>query len=200
MAVINLIERERQLRRQLERKARLIGLVWGVVVLMVVAGWGGILLYLGALQLQSARLQEEHTRLQPVVHQLQQAKAELNALQPLVTTLQNARTETGRWQRLLHHLSQHTPANCFLTFAEMGKRTDPKKPMEVVLRGTADTQETVGEFMLRLNLHPDLENIRLDYTQERQLAEGVPAVDFQITAQVKGTAVQSKEEKKDGEQ
>ncbi len=200
MAVINLIEQERHLRRQFERKVRLIGLAWGAVVLMVLAGWGGVLLYLGALQFQSARIQEERTKLQPAVQALQRTQAELNALQPLVTTLQSARTDTGRWQRFFYHLSQHTPPNCFLTHVELGKRSDPKKPMEVVIRGTAESQETVGELMLRLNQNPDLENIRLDFTQERRLSESVPAFDFQLTAQVKGTAVQTKEEKKDGQQ
>ncbi len=200
MAVINLIEQEIQLRRQYERKVRLIGLAWGFVVLLVMVGWGGVMLYLAALQAQSARLEEERVKLQPIVQALQRTQAELNALQPLITTLQSARTDTGRWQRLFHHLSQHTPPNCFLTYVELGKRSDPKKPMEVIIRGTAESQETVGELMLRLNQNPDLENLRLDYTQERRLSESASAFDFQLTAQVKGTALQTKEEKKDEKQ
>ncbi|CUU05647.1 MAG: PilN domain-containing protein [Fimbriimonadales bacterium] len=200
MSVINLIAQDRLKRQQLARKVRLAGLAWFGVVVLVAVGWGGAILYVGALSLQTARIEEEMVRLNPTVQALKQVQAQLNALQPTVTTLQNARTETGRARKLLQHLSQHTPAGCYLSAIEFGKRSDPKKPMEVVLRGTADKQETVGELMLRLNQHPDLEKVRLDFSQERTLGETQSAFDFQITAEIKGTAIQTKEEKKDGGQ
>jgi hypothetical protein len=53
--------------------------------------------------------------------------------------------------------------------------------------------------MLRLNQHPELENVRLDYSQERALSEAVSAVEFQITAQVKGTAPQQNTEQQGGQ-
>jgi Tfp pilus assembly protein PilN len=90
--------------------------------------------------------------------------------------------------QLFQHFSQHTPQGCYLTGAELGKRADPKKPMEITLKGIAENQQLVGELMLRLNQHPELEKVRLDYSQERALSETVAAVEFQITAQVKGTA------------
>ncbi|MFN7018489.1 MAG: PilN domain-containing protein [Fimbriimonadales bacterium] len=190
MAVINLIAQEQQLRRVVERKNRLLGLGWLLVVALVVVGWGGLLLYAGTLTMQRASVEEQLVKLRPTLQQLQQTQAELSALQPLVSTLQNARKDTGRWQQLFQHFAQHTPQGCFLTGAELGKRSDPKKPLEITLKGVAENQQRVGEFMLRLNQHPELEQVRLDYSQERALSEQQVAVEFQITAQVKGTAQQ----------
>ncbi|GBC91846.1 hypothetical protein HRbin15_00305 [bacterium HR15] len=188
MPVINLIEQELQHRRRLERRIRLLGLVWFGLIAMAAGGWGALILYTGYLQMQSARMQEELVRLTPAMHAVQQTQQELSALQPQISTLQTARKETGRWQQLLQHLSLHTPPACYLTSVEFGKRNDPKKPMEVVIKGIASSQQAVGDLMLRLNQQADLENIRLDYTQERMLDEEGSTVEFQITAQVKGTA------------
>lgn len=198
MAVINLIAQEQQLRRIVERKTRLLGVGWIVAGALVGAGWVGLLMYTSALALQMARIEEQMIKLRPTVQQLKQVQAEMGALQPLVNTLQNARKDTGRWQQLFQHFAQHTPNGCFLTGAELGKRADPKKPLEITLKGVAENQQLVGEFMLRLNQHPELEQVRLDYSQERALSEQRVAVEFQITALIKGTA-QPEPEKKEGQ-
>lgn len=200
MAVINLIAREQQLRRVAERKVRLLGLGWLGAAVLTGAGWLALLMYGGALTLQRARAEEQLVKLRPTVMQLKQVQNELNALQPLVSTLQNARKDTGRWQRLFQHFSQHTPNGCFLTGAELGKRTDPKQPLEITLKGIAENQQRIGEFMLRLNQHPELEQVRLDYSQERKLSEQTTAVEFQITAHIKGTAQPQKKEEQGGTQ
>jgi len=188
MAVINLIAQEQQMRRQLERKTRLLGFGWLTVAGIIGAGWASLLLYGSSLNAQRAQVEAQLTQLRPTLQQLKQTQAQLAALQPLVETLQNAQKDTRRWLQLFQHFSQHTPQGCYLTGAELGKRADPKKPMEITLKGLAETQQIVGELMLRLNQHPELENVRLDYSQERALSELTTVVEFQITAQIKGTA------------
>jgi len=188
MAVINLIAQEQQMRRQLERKTRMLGFGWLTVAGVIGAGWASLLLYGSSLNAQRAQVEAQLTQLRPTLQQLRQAQAQLGALQPLVETLQNAQKDTRRWLQLFQHFSQHTPQGCYLTGAELGKRADPKKPMEITLKGLAETQQLVGELMLRLNQHPELENVRLDYSQERALSELTTVVEFQITAQIKGTA------------
>ena len=188
MAVINLIAQEQQMRRQLERKTRLMGFGWLTVAGVIGAGWASLLLYGSSINAQRAQVEAQLTQLRPTLQQLRQAQAQLGALQPLVETLQNAQKDTRRWLQLFQHFSQHTPQGCYLTGAELGKRADPKKPMEITLKGLAETQQLVGELMLRLNQHPELENVRLDYSQERALSELTTVVEFQITAQIKGTA------------
>ena len=187
MAVINLIAQEQQMRRQLERKTRLLGFGWLTVAGVIGAGWASLLLYGSSLNAQRAQVEAQLTQLRPTLQQLRQAQAQLGALQPLVETLQNAQKDTRRWLQLFQHFSQHTPQGCYLTGAELGKRADPKKPLEITLKGIAETQQIVGEFMLRLNQHPELENVRLDYSQERALSELTTVVEFQITAHIKGT-------------
>jgi Tfp pilus assembly protein PilN len=188
MAVINLIAQEQQMRRQLERKTRMLGFGWLTVAGIIGAGWASLLLYGSSINAQRAQVEAQLTQLRPTLQQLKQTQAQLAALQPLVETLQNAQKDTRRWLQLFQHFSQHTPQGCYLTGAELGKRADPKKPMEITLKGLAETQQLVGELMLRLNQHPELENVRLDYSQERALSELTSVVEFQITAQIKGTA------------
>jgi Tfp pilus assembly protein PilN len=188
MAVINLIAQEQQMRRQLERKTRMLGFGWLTVAGIIGAGWASLLLYGSSLNAQRAQVEAQLTQLRPTLQQLKQTQAQLAALQPLVETLQNAQKDTRRWLQLFQHFSQHTPQGCYLTGAELGKRADPKKPLEITLKGLAETQQLVGELMLRLNQHPELENVRLDYSQERALSELTSVVEFQITAQIKGTA------------
>jgi len=188
MAVINLIAQEQQMRRQLERKTRMLGFGWLTVAGVIGAGWASLLLYGSSINAQRAQVEAQLTQLRPTLQQLKQTQAQLGALQPLVETLQNAQKDTRRWLQLFQHFSQHTPQGCYLTGAELGKRADPKKPMEITLKGLAETQQIVGELMLRLNQHPELENVRLDYSQERALSELTTVVEFQITAQIKGTA------------
>jgi Tfp pilus assembly protein PilN len=188
MPVINLIEQEIQHRQRLQRRIRLLGLVWFSLIALAGTGWATLILYAGTLQLQRARMQEEIIRLSPTMRAVQQTQLQLNTLQPQIGTLRAARQETGRWRSILQHLSQHTPPSCYLVNVEFGKRNDPKKPMEIVIKGIASNQQAVGDFMLRLNQHADLEKVRLDYTQERSLTDEVSTVEFQITAQVKGTA------------
>jgi Tfp pilus assembly protein PilN len=199
MAVINLIAQEQQIRRQLERKTRLLGFGWLSVAGVIGAGWASLLLYGSSLNAQRAQVEAQLTELRPTLQQLRQTQAQLTALQPLVETLQNAQKDTRRWLQLFQHFSQHTPQGCYLTGAELGKRADPKKPMEITLKGIAENQQIVGEFMLRLNQHPELEKVRLDYSQERALSEAVSAVEFQVTAQVKGTAPQQTTEQQGGQ-
>ena len=188
MAVINLIAQEQQMRRQLERKTRMLGFGWLTVAGIIGAGWASLLLYGSSLNAQRAQVEAQLTQLRPTLQQLRQTQAQLGALQPLVETLQNAQKDTRRWLQLFQHFSQHTPQGCYLTGAELGKRADPKKPMEITLKGLAETQQLVGELMLRLNQHPELENVRLDYSQERALSELTTVVEFQITAHIQGTA------------
>lgn len=200
MAVINLIAQEKQLRRVAERKVRLAGMSWLLAGMLVGLGWGGLMLYANTLLQQRAEVEAQLTQLRPTLQQLQRVQTELNALRPLVETLRNAHKDTKRWQQLFQHLSQHTPEGCFLTGAELGKRADPKRPLEITLKGIAQTQQLVGEFMLRLNQHPELEQVRLDYSQERPLSEHITAVEFQITAHIKGTAQPEPKEGQGGSQ
>lgn len=199
MAVINLIAQEQQVWRAAQRKTRLLGMGAVLVVGLISVGWGALLLASAGIAMQRARVEEQMVKLRPTLQQLKQTQAELGALQPLVETLQNARKDTGRWQQLFQHFAQHTPNGCYLTGAELGKRADPKKPMEITLKGVAENQQIVGEFMLRVNQHPELEQVRLDYSQERALSEQLTAVEFQVTAQIKGTAIQTQTSQEGGQ-
>ncbi len=70
--------------------------------------------------------------------------------------------------------------------------------MEVVLRGTADKQETVGEPDAPLNQHPDSKKSDSIFAGAYLARPSPPR--FPDYRQIKGTAIQTKEEKKDGGQ
>jgi hypothetical protein len=144
MPVINLIEQEIQHRQRLERRIRLLGLVWFSLIALGGAGWATLILYAGTLQLQSARMEEEIIRLTPTMRAVQQTPT---ATERLAAQNQHASGCTPRdgdaGDSMLQHLSQHTPPACYLVSVEFGKRNDPKKPMEIVIKGIASNQQAV---------------------------------------------------------
>lgn len=133
MAVINLIAQEQQIRRQLERKTRVLGFSWLSVAGVIGAGWASLLLYGSSLNAQRAgRSATRATASHPATTQADAGAA--GRAQPPIETLQNARKDTGRWQKLFQHFSQHTPQGCYLTGESWANAQTPKSRWKSRLR------------------------------------------------------------------
>lgn len=189
MALINLIAQERARIRQLEGRSRLVGLAGIGVVMLALLTYGGMALYVASLEQQAKDLQAEMTRLEPVIRELNDTQRKIKALEPQLKTLQSARNDTSRWQRVMAHLSRNTPVSLWVTGIRTGERPNNKTPLTVSISGTADSQERVGELMLRLNNCEDLEKVELRFTQEKMINAFTRGVDFEVVASLKGTAV-----------
>ena len=86
----------------------------------------------------------------------------------------------------MEHFSHHMPQGVWLTQLRcvQASLTDP---VTVELQGMAPTQESVSEFILRLQASEDLENVNLKYTQGDKVQER-PMIRFEVSGSIVGTA------------
>lgn len=194
MPTINLIHEQRKAYRQRLKASRL----WFMAFLGAAVSTGGLtaMLLIGSTSLsgEAKSLQAKTEELTPYREAIEQSEKALTELSPRLTTLTTARTDTERWTRILEHMSYVMPTNTWLTGVRSVASNEESAPVEVSLTGMSGQQESVGEFMLRLQSLKDIANVRLRYTEEKktQFGEGL---EFQIVCDVP-TSTDSKQETK----
>ena len=117
-------------------------------------------------------------------------------LEPKVKTLEDGQKLTDKWSRILAHMAVQTPKGVWLT-ALRSARIDEENPTTVSLVGLSPDQSPVGEYILRLQNAKDLESVNPKNTHPKDFG-GKPMVEFEITAQIKGTAKPKPAPKADG--
>lgn len=185
MPHINLIHEQRAAIRRREAQAR--------AGLMVLAGSLGLTaVFSGIILVQSQmargeedRLRAELQRLAPIAKQIEFNAAETDKLAPRLKTLEDARLATGRWHRILEHLTVNVPKETWLAYLR-STADDPTKPVMVTVNGMATEQAPIGDLLLRTQNCPDLENVALNYTEER-VTQSKKAIQFEFVANVTGT-------------
>lgn len=196
MPTINLIHEQRKAFRQRLKASRL----WFVAFLGAAISTGGLatLLLIGSMTLSSEAkdLQAKTEALKPYRETIEQSEKAFSQLSPRLTTLTTARTDTERWTRILEHMSYTIPTNTWLTGVRSVPGSDEAAPVEVALTGMSGQQETVGEFMLRLQSLSDIANVRLRYTEEKKTQYG-EGLEFQIVCDVPTSNENNKETKND---
>ena len=186
MPLINLIQEQRLAIKRDERTARTYFAVFAGAA-------GGAIFVFGALafaceqaQATESKLKATRQRIAPMMHELDANELTEAALKPRLETLGNAQAVTERWARILKHVSQQTPNESWLTGVR-ATNTDPTKPIVASFEGLATTQSPISEFLFRLENSPDLDNVTLKFTQEKELG-AVKQTQFQIDAEVANTA------------
>ena len=201
MPLVNLIQEQRLAAARAERKTRVLFFSFVGSVVASVFAVGAISFRTDQLKREEAQLLALAARLKPLKGQIAKADAEKAKLTPRLKTLEDAQVATNRWSNVLRHLSTNTPARTWLTSIRSKVETDPTKPIEISLVGMSAAQEPVGEFMLRTQNAEDLEAVNLRYTQEKATAGGGKAIEFEVAAQIVGSAEPKPvEEVKEGEE
>lgn len=197
MPVINLIQEQRLVRQRQEQRARIALLTLAGTVVLGLFGYG-ILFFEGtALKFEVSRLDSDLTKMKPVIAQIEDNERQRALLSPRLKTLQDAQTQTNRWAHLLQYLRTQTPTDTWLT-ALQSNALEQDKPTTVVLQGTARAQKPISEFILRTENEPDLENVLLHFTQEKKSGVStMRAVEFEVGADIAGSAEQKKTVKED---
>lgn len=198
MSMINLIANERAQRRKQQGRTRIMGFFWLGMVVLAVGGYFFAALYIASIESKTRALDAELQELEPARKQIAKLEGEIARLTPQLATLVAAQSDTGRWQRILTHISFNSPEFLWLHTIRTNERAGSTGPYTLTLGGTAASQQLVGEFMLRLNNCPDLERIELKFTQEKTLDAWTNAVDFEVSALIKGTELPTPNEKKEG--
>ncbi|GIV01360.1 MAG: hypothetical protein KatS3mg015_0190 [Fimbriimonadales bacterium] len=200
MPTINLIHEQREAYRRKLKASR----AWFLAFLGTTAVTGGATAFLliGSMALtgEANRLQAKAQALEPIRQEIAKNEEAFAKLRPRLATLNEARTETEKWGRILEHMSYVMPTNTWLTGVRSTPNTEEDAPIEVSLTGMSNEQETVGEFMLRLQALTDLTNIRLRYSEEKKTQFG-DGLEFQIvcdvpTASAKSSSKEANDESK----
>ncbi|MFQ3588091.1 MAG: hypothetical protein SNJ74_12780 [Fimbriimonadaceae bacterium] len=197
MPMINLIEEQRLALKRAEAKTRLAFFAFVVVLGLAVVGNGALLFVGEVTNAEASRLRAKAQMQKPLTTQIEAAQKVLAEMTPRLTTLQNAQEFTNKWSRILTHLTKQTPENITMSGIR-ANAADPSKPIAVTFMGTSTKLETVGEFLLRLQLCEDLESIQLRFAQERTTT-GPRMIEFETAADIKDTAEQRAKDEKEAE-
>ncbi len=199
MPFINLIEEQRLSVRANERKAQSFFTAFIAVCVLSVGGYGYLTLQAAGVAGDAGEVQLQNQKNAPLVKQIDENARALADLSPRLKTLEDASIITDRWNRILEHLTVQMPDQAFLSNLRC-EAADPQKPIQVSFMGLAPSQSPVGEFILRLQNQPDLENVSLRYTNEKLVSES-RSIEFQVDSNLVGTAEKPKvaEASADGE-
>lgn len=185
MPLINLIETRRIAARREERGVR-IGLVTLCSTTAVcILGYGFLFLQTEGLAQEQRTLAVAKEKLAPLLKRIGEDERERAELEPRLKTLGNAQKITGRWGRVMQHMTTNTPSGAWLTSVRCV--AGPDKPVSISLGGVGRDQSEAAEFMMRLQNNPDLENVQLNFTQEKML-DKASAIEFEVGADIAGTA------------
>jgi Tfp pilus assembly protein PilN len=186
MPLINLIQEQRLAIKRDERTARTYFAVFAGAASGAIFVFGALAFACEQAQATESKLNSTRQKIAPMVHMIETNSQTEAALKPRLETLGNAQAMTERWAHILEHVSVQTPSESWLTGVR-ATSTDPSKPIVASFEGLATSQAPVSEFLFRLENSPDLNNVSLKFTQEKELG-AVKQTQFQIDADVANTA------------
>ncbi|MCC7229567.1 MAG: PilN domain-containing protein [Fimbriimonadaceae bacterium] len=197
MPLINLIQEQRLARRRNEGKARTFFFVFVGSAVASLGGFGYFFLQSEGLAREKTQLEAQIAKSAPLVKQIEEYQAQYGQLAPRLKTLEDAQLVSNRWGRILTHIATQTPSPTWLTALRV-QGSDAAKPINLSVQGVSPNQEPISEFILRLQNSKDLENVGLKYSQEKMM-QRTKAVEFEVTADIVGTAEAKPKEEKEGE-
>ena len=186
MPFINLIQEQRLVARRNETLSRTCFIALVAVSGCVVVGWGFLTFQLDQVRGQQARWRNDIQRQVPMIAEITLNTKESAILEPKVKTLEDGQKLTDKWSHILAHLTVQTPKDTWLT-AVRGTSVDEENPTTVSFVGMSTGQEPVSELTRRLQNAKDLDAVNIKNTHPKEW-NGKPMVEFEIVAQVKGTA------------
>lgn len=186
MPYINLIQEQRLARKRNESKTRTFTFVFLGAAVASVLGFGFFYLQSALYHAEKSRLEAQLARNAPLIAQIGEYQAQYAELAPRLKTLEDAQLVSARWGRIMTHIAHQTPKPAWLTAVRV-QANDPAKPISLSFIGVAPAQEPISEFILRMQNSKDLENVNLKFTQEK-MVNALKAVEFEVTADIVGTA------------
>ncbi len=186
MPYINLIQEQRLQAQKTENQARLFFLSFVACAGLSFCAFAFLMFQNEMLKGEASRLTSKAAKLAPLVKRIASDEDKYAELKPRLDTLQNAQIMTGRWSRILDHLTRQTPDQTWLSSIRC-TATDPLKPVSVIFEGMSNQQVLIGDFIERLQSCQDLSNVSLKYTMEKAVNNN-KAIDFEIDAEITGTA------------
>lgn len=198
MPFINLIAEQRLAAKKEEQKAKMFFMTFVSTAGLSLAAFAFFLIRAESLDNQEADLKAQALKAVPLINKIEEVQARYTDLGPRLKTLEDAQKTTQRWNNVLQHVAKTIPDNTWLTTLR-ATTPDPTKPISIGFVGMTDRQELVGEFMLRLQQCTDLEKVELKFTQEKVITN-YRLIEYQVDAELAGTAEKPKDEGKKEEE
>ena len=186
MPSINMIAPRRAEKMRLERDMRRLVIVIMAELVFAVGLGGWVCTKLLTTSNRISELNDQLSRLQPVVKQIENYQSATRKLVPKMELLNKAKEQTMSWYNILDRLTQSFPQSTYLTRVSTSAAERGEAATKVNLTGISISQSKIGETMIRLQAIPDLENVELHFTQPASVRDAA-ALEFEIGAQVKGT-------------
>ncbi len=197
MPLINLIETRRIAARREERGVRIGLFTLCGTASVCILGYGFLFLQAEGLSQEEQTLTATKAKLEPLLKRIDEDERERADLEPRLKSLVDAQKLTGRWGRILQHMTLNTPSGTWLTAVRC--TVEAEKPVSISLAGVGKDQAHAAEFMMRVQNASDLENVHLNFTQEKML-EKESAIEFEVGGDIVGTTppvkASTEEEKK----
>ncbi len=188
MPFINLIADQRFAIQQRVKQSRIAFLGAAAVASIGVVSFGYLSYLAGSEGAHLAQLNSEQEKTYPLQQQIAANSKAEDDLKPKLQTLQDAQTITAKWSDILGHLTTQTPAGLWLTNIRSAG-TDPTQPVEANFIGDSTSQALISDYVFRLQNCDSLTNVTLKFT-EQKATSSQKKTDFEIDAQVVGTADQ----------
>ena len=197
MPLINLIESRRIAARREERGVRIGLFTLCGTASVCILGYGFLFLQAEGLSQEERTLAASKAKLEPLLKRITEDERERADLEPRLKSLVDAQQLTGRWRRILQHMTLNTPSGTWLTSVRCS--VEAEKGVSISLAGVGKDQAHAAEFMMRVQNASDLENVHLNFTQEKML-ETESAIEFEVAGDIVGTTppvkASTEEEKK----
>lgn len=197
MPYINLVQEQRLVKQANERKSRSFFLMFVGVIAASGVAYGFLAMESIIVGRQIANIQAQNKKNEPVLKEIDANTKALGQINPRLKTLTDAQEITDKWNRVLNHLAVQTPSSVWLSGIRCSS-SDATKPIQVSFLGASTSQSPIGEFILRLQNLPDLESVTLGHTGEKMISTS-RAIEFQIDANLAGTAQQKAKEKEESQ-
>lgn len=193
MPFINLIADQRLAAKARVKQTQMAFFATAGVLALGIFAFGFLTFEVASENAQLAELHSLKQKTYPLEQQIAQNAASEAELKPKLDTLLGAQTLTAKWSTILTHLTTQTPSGVWLTNIR-STGTDPLQPIQTAFIGDSATKTAISDYVLRLQNCPDLTDVTLKFTQQKQTADK-DETDFEIDASVTGTAEQKPKDK-----
>lgn len=198
MPSINMIAPRRAEKLRLQRDTKRLAIVILAELVFVVCLGGWMFTKMWSSQVRLAELNQQLTKLQPVVKQIEDYQSSTKMLAPKLDLLGRAKNQTMSWYNTLDRLTQSLPQATYLTrIATTESQAGKDEKTIVTLGGISSEQAKVGEVMMRLQAIPDFEDVNLSYTRENN-EKNNSGIEFEIGASIKSDKASAKGVKSNG--
>jgi Tfp pilus assembly protein PilN len=186
---VNLLPRELQPKPPPSGTRLVLLIVVTMLISGLLGGYAAFLLDYQAKQQLRETLQQQLLTVQVGEKKIKEIKDERLALEQTAAKQREILTQDRQWFIVLEEINQCVPPTTWLTsikLTPLKQEKQDKAPPVVLLSGTSADLTNIGGLLQNLQQLPHFKQVSLDWAKETVPLNGLPVLNFQITAQLAG--------------